>query len=72
MSRWTCRSNNKSKLTQEQFAGGYHIPLGTLRDWEQGGAQPDRPTQAYLKIIACEPDRVGRLLNLGIPNPNSA
>jgi hypothetical protein len=36
-------------------------PLGTLRDWEQGRAQPDRPTQAYLKIIACEPERVERL-----------
>lgn len=52
-------------LTQEQFAGRYHIPLGTLRDWEQGRAQPDRPTQAYLKIIACEPEWVERLLNQG-------
>ena len=23
-------------LTQEEFAARYHIPLGTLRDWEQG------------------------------------
>ena len=45
-------------LTQEEFAGRYHIPLGTLRDWEQGRAQPDRPTQAYLKIIGCEPEWV--------------
>ncbi len=50
-------------LTQEEFAIRYHIPLGTLRDWEQGRAQPDRPTQAYLKIIACDPERVERLLN---------
>jgi putative transcriptional regulator len=50
-------------LTQEEFAVRYHIPLGTLRDWEQGRAQPDQPTQAYLKIIACEPERVERLLN---------
>jgi putative transcriptional regulator len=50
-------------LTQEEFAVRYHIPLGTLRDWEQGRARPDRPTQAYLKIIACEPERVERLLN---------
>jgi putative transcriptional regulator len=50
-------------LTQEEFGVRYHIPLGTLRDWEQGRAQPDRPTQAYLKIIACEPERVERLLN---------
>jgi putative transcriptional regulator len=50
-------------LTQEEFAVRYHIPLGTLGDWEQGRAQPDRPTQAYLRIIACEPERVERLLN---------
>jgi len=28
-------------LTQEEFAERYHIPLGTLRDWEQGRAEPD-------------------------------
>src|ERR1700728_2057579 len=50
-------------LTPEDFAVRYPMPLGTLRDWEQGRAQPDRPTQAYLKIIACEPERVERLLN---------
>jgi putative transcriptional regulator len=50
-------------LTQEEFAVRYHIPLGTLRDWEQGRAQPDKPTRAYLKVIACEPERVERLLN---------
>ena len=29
------------ELTQEEFATRYHIPLGTLRDWEQGRAVPD-------------------------------
>ena len=57
-------------LTQEEFAVRYHIPLGTLRDWEQGRAQPDRPTQAYLRIIACEPERVERLLNQRMPVRN--
>jgi putative transcriptional regulator len=28
-------------LTQEEFAVRYHIPLGTLRDWEQGRCEPD-------------------------------
>jgi len=54
-------------LTQEEFAIRYHIPLGTLRDWEQGRAVPDQPTQAYLKVIAREPERVERLLN---PRPH--
>jgi putative transcriptional regulator len=59
-------------LTQQEFSVRYHIPLGTLRDWEQGRAQPDRPTQAYLKIIACEPERVERLLNQRTLIPNRA
>jgi putative transcriptional regulator len=29
-------------LTQEEFAAHYRIPLGTLRDWEQGRSEPDR------------------------------
>ena len=57
------------ELTQEEFAARYHIPLGTLRDWEQGRAQPDQPTQAYLTLIARDPDHVNRTLN---PNPNQA
>ena len=50
-------------LTQAEFSAHYHIPLGTLRDWEQGRAEPDQPTQAYLKVIAREPERIERLLN---------
>jgi putative transcriptional regulator len=45
-------------LTQEEFATQYHIPLGTLRDWEQGRATPDQPTQAYLTVIARSPESV--------------
>ena len=50
-------------LTQEEFAARYRIPLGTLRDWEQGRAEPDQPTRAYLTLIARDPDRVNRILN---------
>ena len=49
-------------LTQRQFAARYHIPLGTLRDWEQGRATPDQPTQAYLTVIARSPEGVQRAL----------
>ena len=50
-------------LTQEEFAARYHIPLGTLRDWEQGRAEPDQPTRAYLTLIARDPEHVYRTLN---------
>jgi putative transcriptional regulator len=49
-------------LTQEEFAARYHIPVGTLRDWEQGRATPDRPTQAYLTVIARSPEKVQQAL----------
>lgn len=49
-------------LTQEEFAARYRIPLGTLRDWEQGRATPDQPTQAYLTVIARSPEGVQRAL----------
>ena len=51
------------ELTQEEFAARYHIPLGTLRDGEQGRAEPDQPTRAYLMLIARDPDHVNRSLN---------
>jgi putative transcriptional regulator len=49
-------------FTQEEFAARYQIPLGTLRDWEQGRTEPDQPTRAYLKVIAADPERVHGLL----------
>ena len=50
-------------LTQEEFALRYHIPTGTLRDWEQGRSQPDQPARAYLTLIARDPEHVNRMLN---------
>jgi putative transcriptional regulator len=52
-------------LTQEEFAAQYRIPLGTLRDWEQGRAEPDQPTRAYLVVIARNPSGVQRALRQG-------
>ena len=51
-------------LTQEEFARRYHIPLGTLRDWEQGRTEPDQPARAYLKAIAGDPEAVRRALKV--------
>lgn len=52
-------------LTQDEFAARYHIPLGTLRDWEQGRTEPDQPARAYLQVIAADPDGVSRSLVSG-------
>lgn len=51
-------------LTQEEFASRYHIPIGTLRDWEQGRCEPDQPARAYLTVIAHDPEGVQRALEL--------
>jgi putative transcriptional regulator len=45
-------------MTQEEFAAHFHIPLGTLRDWEQGKSEPDKCARAYLKVIARNPKAV--------------
>jgi len=49
-------------MTQEAFAAAYRIPVGTLRDWEQGRKRPDAPARAYLMIIARNPKVVADLL----------
>jgi putative transcriptional regulator len=55
-------------LTQEQFATRFHIPLGTLRDWEQGAAQPDQTARAYLRAIAGDAAAVQHALE-AVPQP---
>jgi len=45
-------------LSQEDFAARYHIPIGTLRDWEQGRVEPDQAARAYLTVIARAPETV--------------
>lgn len=48
--------------TQEQFAATYHLPVGTVRDWEQKRRQPDAPARVLLSMIAADPKAVERLV----------
>jgi putative transcriptional regulator len=50
-------------LSQEDFAARYRIPIGTLRDWEQGRVEPDQAARAYLAVIAREPEAVRKALS---------
>lgn len=52
----------KLKLTQKEFAARYHIPVATLRDWEQGRRVPDAPARALIVAIREEPEAVRRAL----------
>ena len=53
---------NRTGLSQPAFAEKYNIPVGTLRDWEQGRARPDAAALAYLRVIEHEPEAVQRAL----------
>jgi putative transcriptional regulator len=50
------------RLSQEQFAKQFQIPLETLREWEEGRKEPDVATRAYLRVIARDPSAVVRAL----------
>jgi putative transcriptional regulator len=48
------------KLTQEEFSKRYGIPLGTLRDWEQGAKEPDTTAKSYIRCIMGDAEAVAR------------
>jgi putative transcriptional regulator len=56
------RIRQRLHLTQEQFAARFQVPLGTLRDWEQGVREPDSTAKTLLRVIDKEPDAVARAL----------
>ncbi len=49
-------------MTQEEFAQAYEIPVGTLRDWEQGRREPDHASKTLLKLIERMPGEVRAVL----------
>ena len=49
-------------MTQAQFAAAFHLPITTLRDWEQHRSTPDAPARALLLAIERDPDVMRRLL----------
>lgn len=61
------------RMTQEQFAETFRVPLGTLRDWEQGRTEPDEAAKAYLWVMAYDPEHVKRALawRPGTPKPGA-
>jgi putative transcriptional regulator len=46
------------RMSQDEFAAVYRIPLATLKNWEQGRRQPDAPAAAYLRAIQRRPKEV--------------
>ena len=56
------RTRERLQLSQAAFAETFRIPLGTLRDWEEGKQRLDAPARAYLTVIEQDPDAVRRAL----------
>jgi len=50
------------RLTQEEFAERYMIPVQTLRAWEQGVTEPDAAGRAYILAIIGDAEGVARAL----------
>jgi putative transcriptional regulator len=50
------------RLTQEQFAELYRIPLDIIRSWEERRSEPDAIAKAYLKLIAYDAEHVRKAL----------
>lgn len=48
------------KLTQPAFAERFGLPVGTVRDWEQGRAVPDQAARVLLRVIERDPEAVQR------------
>jgi putative transcriptional regulator len=49
-------------MTQAEFAEAFHLPITTLRDWEQRRSTPDAPARALLLAIERNPKVMQRLL----------
>ena len=45
-------------LSQVEFARRFHVPVGTLRDWEQARATAPDFAVAYVRVIAKHPEMV--------------
>ena len=50
------------RMSQQEFANAYAIPLSTLKGWEQGRRQPDATAAAFLNVIARLPEQIQKAL----------
>ena len=48
----------RTGLSQSAFAKSIGVPLGTLKNWEQGRRRPEGPARVLLALIAKRPSIV--------------
>lgn len=54
--KYARRVRKRLGLTQKEFSQRIHVPVDTIRNWEQGKREPAGPAKALLKIFAQNPE----------------
>jgi len=54
------RTRTELGLSQSEFANRFHVPVGTLRDWEQARVMAPDFAIAYVRVIGQHPDIVAK------------
>ncbi len=44
------------KMTQQEFSTLLGVPVGTIRDWEQGRKEPDSAANTLVKVARSHPE----------------
>lgn len=55
-------TRTKLGLSQQEFAARFHVPVGTLRDWEQARSTAPDFAVAYIRVIEAQPELVAGLV----------
>ena len=50
------RLRRRLRISQFAFAERYGLPVGTLRQWEQGLREPDAAAKSLLAVIEADPE----------------
>jgi putative transcriptional regulator len=56
----------KTKLSQTNFASKLHVPVATVRDWEQHRRSPDAPARTLLGMVDADPKAALALIEKGV------
>jgi putative transcriptional regulator len=54
----------RMKLSQDEFATKFGLPVATVREWEQNRRRPEGAARVLLRVIDREPDAVSRALSI--------
>lgn len=50
-------------MSQAEFAAAFHLPIGTIREWEQNRRKPEAPARVLLALIAADAGAVKRIMS---------